>query len=51
MRHRRHCTRDVYKRQLLHDVYKTSVQAALEIVDCLQEEGYEFVTVDELMLE
>lgn len=36
---------------LLHDVYKTSVQAALEIVDCLQEEGYEFVTVDELMLE
>lgn len=36
---------------LLHDYYKSSVQAALEIVDELQSRGYEFVTVDELILE
>lgn len=36
---------------LLHDYYKTSVEAALMIVDALLEEGYEFVTVDELILE
>ncbi len=36
---------------LLHDCYKSSVQAALEIVDELQGRGYEFVTVDELILE
>lgn len=36
---------------LLHDYYDTSVQAALEIVDALQEEGYEFVTVDQLILD
>lgn len=35
---------------LLHDIYKTSVEAALEIVDRLKEEGYEFVTIDELSL-
>lgn len=34
---------------LLHDIYDTSVQAALEIVDGLQEQGYSFVTVEELM--
>lgn len=34
---------------LLHDFYPSSVQAALELVDRLQEEGYEFVTVKELM--
>ena len=34
---------------LLHDFYPTSVQAALQIVDKLQEQGYEFVTVEELM--
>ena len=34
---------------LLHDVYGTSVEAALEIVDKLKEKGYIFVTVDELM--
>ena len=33
---------------LLHDFYPTSVQAALEIVDRLQAEGYAFVTVEEL---
>ena len=36
---------------LLHDYYKTSVEAALQIVDSLLEQGYEFVTVDELLLE
>ena len=35
---------------LLHDCYNTSVDAALKIVDILQEKGYEFVTVDELFL-
>ena len=33
---------------LLHDFYPTSVDAALEIVDQLQGEGYVFVTVEEL---
>lgn len=36
---------------LLHDCYQSSVDAALEIVDILQAEGYEFVTVDELLME
>lgn len=36
---------------LLHDYYGTSIEAALQIVDELQKEGYEFVTVDELLLE
>lgn len=35
---------------LLHDCYKSSVQAALRIIDILQKEGFEFVTVDELLL-
>lgn len=35
---------------LMHDEYASSVTAALKIVDILQEEGYEFVTVDELIL-
>lgn len=34
---------------LLHDFYPTSVDAALEIVDKMQAEGYEFVTVSELL--
>ena len=34
---------------LLHDYYKTSVEAALRIVDILLEEGYEFVTAMELL--
>ncbi|MBD5106227.1 MAG: polysaccharide deacetylase family protein [Lachnospiraceae bacterium] len=36
---------------LMHDCYKSSVTAALEIVDILQAEGYEFVTVDEILLD
>ena len=36
---------------LMHDSYRTTVDAALRIVDALQEKGYEFVTADELILE
>lgn len=36
---------------LLHDYYESSVEAALELVDTMQAQGYEFVTVDELILE
>lgn len=36
---------------LLHDVYPTSVEAALEIIDTLTKEGYTFVTVDELLID
>ncbi len=36
---------------LMHDQYKTTVTAALKIVDRLKEEGYEFVTVDELLFD
>ena len=36
---------------LMHDCYGTSVEAALQIVNILQERGYEFVTVDELLIE
>ena len=34
---------------LLHDIYPTSVDAALKLVDILQERGYLFVTVEELL--
>lgn len=34
---------------LLHDIYPTSVAAALEVVDRLGEAGYTFVTVEELL--
>ena len=34
---------------LLHDIYPTSVEAALQIVDALEKEGYWFVTVEELL--
>ena len=34
---------------LLHDIYDTSVEAALRAVDALQREGYWFVTVEELL--
>ncbi len=34
---------------LMHDQYDSSVKAALQIVDTLQKEGYEFVTVDQLV--
>lgn len=36
---------------LMHDSYETTVSAVMEIIDILQKEGYEFVTVDELILE
>ncbi len=36
---------------LLHDETATSVAAALEIIDILKSRGYEFVTVDELILD
>ena len=35
---------------LLHDASSSSVEAALQIIDCLQAEGYQFVTVEELVL-
>lgn len=35
---------------LMHDEYQTSVEAALLIIDRLKEKGYEFVTVDELIV-
>lgn len=36
---------------LMHDCYKTSVESALQIVDQLKEQGYELVTVDEMIVE
>lgn len=33
---------------LLHDCYGTSVEAALQAIDCLSEQGVKFVTVEEL---
>lgn len=36
---------------LLHDASKSSVDAALQIIDQLQREGYLFVTVEELVLD
>lgn len=36
---------------LLHDCYESSVDAALRIIDVLQKEGFEFVTVDKLILD
>lgn len=33
---------------LLHDPYETSVEAALQAIDVLSKQGYEFVTLDEL---
>lgn len=33
---------------LLHDIYATSVEAALDVVDVLHQRGYLFVTVEEL---
>lgn len=34
---------------LLHDIYDTSVDAALKVVDALEAQGYCFVTVEELL--
>lgn len=36
---------------LMHDIYDTSVVAALEIIDRLKAKGYVFVTVDQLLLD
>lgn len=36
---------------LLHDIYDSSVEAALEIIDRLQDKGFVFVTVDQLLLD
>lgn len=36
---------------LLHDSFSSSVEAALQIVDTLKEDGYEFVTVDEILFD
>lgn len=36
---------------LMHDIFPTSVDAALRIIDELQEQGYTFVTVEELMID
>lgn len=36
---------------LLHDCYDSSVDAAFRIIDILQKQGFEFVTVDRLLIE
>lgn len=36
---------------LLHDTFKSSVEAALEVIDTLSKQGYTFVTVDELLVD
>lgn len=36
---------------LMHDGYETSVTAAKEIIDTLEKQGYEFVTVDEILFD
>lgn len=36
---------------LMHDSYESTVQATEKIIECLQKEGYEFVTVDELIFD
>lgn len=36
---------------LMHDIFPTSVEAALEIIDTLTRQGYTFVTVDELLID
>lgn len=42
------CENDII---LMHDYYDTSVTAALQVIDKLQQEGYEFVTVDEILFD
>lgn len=34
---------------LMHDIFPTSVNAAVQIIDILSQQGYEFVTVDNLL--
>ena len=36
---------------LMHDSYESTVSATAELIDILQKDGYQFVTVDELILE
>lgn len=36
---------------LMHDYYETSVEAALQAIDILLEEGYTFVTVEEILFD
>ena len=36
---------------LLHDASESSVQAAFTIIDALKEQGYEFVTVEEILVD
>ncbi len=36
---------------LMHDEYPATVRAALRIIDKLQTEGYEFVTVDKIVMD
>ena len=36
---------------LMHDIFSISVEAALQLADELQSQGYQFVTVDELMID
>ena len=36
---------------LMHDIYDSSVTAALEIIDRLKAKGYVFVTVDQLLID
>lgn len=33
---------------LMHDIFETSVDAAMNVIDILRQRGYEFVTVEEL---
>lgn len=49
----RHIEKNVGKHQviLLHDVFDTSVDAALQAIDTLTKQGYTFVTVDELLID
>lgn len=36
---------------LMHDIFPTSVEAALELIDRLEAKGYTFVTVDDLLID
>ena len=36
---------------LMHDYYATSVEAALQAIDKLLEQGYHFVTVEEILFD
>lgn len=36
---------------LMHDCYETSVEAALKIIDIFQKKGFEFVTLDKIIIE